>query len=59
MLDRTSTYYAPWHVVPADKKWFSRLAVTELLIEALTGLNLSWPPADFDVEDEKAKVAQL
>ncbi len=59
MLDRTSTDYAPWHVVPADKKWFSRLAVTELLIEALTGLNLSWPPADFDVEAEKAKVAQL
>ncbi len=43
----TSTDYAPWYVVPCDRKWYSRLAVTELLIEALKGLNLSWPPAGF------------
>jgi PPK2 family polyphosphate:nucleotide phosphotransferase len=58
MLDRTSTDYAPWHVVPCDKKWYSRLAITELLIEALEGLNLSWPPADFDVEAEKKRLAE-
>ncbi|NMD55421.1 MULTISPECIES: polyphosphate kinase 2 family protein [Tsukamurella] len=58
MLDRTSTDGAPWHVIPADRKWFSRLAITELLIEALEGLNLDWPPADFDVEHEKARLAQ-
>ncbi|WP_431939136.1 polyphosphate kinase 2 family protein [Nocardia grenadensis] len=48
VLDRTSTGYAPWYVLPADAKWYSRLAVTELLIEALEKLNLSWPPANFD-----------
>jgi PPK2 family polyphosphate:nucleotide phosphotransferase len=58
VLDKTSTDYAPWHVVPCDKKWYSRLAVTELLIEALTSLKMSWPPADFDVEAEKKRVAQ-
>jgi PPK2 family polyphosphate:nucleotide phosphotransferase len=58
VLDRTSTAYAPWHVVPCDRKWYSRLAITELLIEALEGLNLSWPPADFDVEAEKKRLAQ-
>ncbi len=58
MLDRTSTDRAPWHVIPADRKWFSRLAITELLIEALEGLDLDWPPADFDVEHEKARLAQ-
>ncbi len=58
VLDKTSTDYAPWHVVPCDKKWYSRLAVTELLIEALKSLNLSWPPADFDIEAEKAKLAE-
>ena len=47
MLERTSTDYAPWHVVPCDRKWYSRLAITELLIEALEGLDLSWPPAGF------------
>jgi PPK2 family polyphosphate:nucleotide phosphotransferase len=58
MLERTSTDYAPWHVVPCDRKWYSRLAILELLIEALEGLNLSWPPADFDVEAEKKRLAK-
>ena len=57
LLERTSTDYAPWHVVPCDRKWYSRLAILELLIEALEGLNLSWPPADFDVETEKRRLA--
>ena len=57
MLDKTSTDHAPWYVVPADKKWYSRLAVTELLIEALKSLELSWPPADFDVKAEKKRLA--
>jgi PPK2 family polyphosphate:nucleotide phosphotransferase len=56
VLDRTSTEYAPWYVVPCDRKWYCRLAVTELLIEALKDLNLSWPPPDFDVEAEKLRL---
>jgi PPK2 family polyphosphate:nucleotide phosphotransferase len=58
MLDKTSTDYAPWHIVPSDKKWYSRLAITELLIEALKKFDLEWPPADFDVEAEKKRVAE-
>jgi PPK2 family polyphosphate:nucleotide phosphotransferase len=58
VLDRTSTGYAPWYIVPSDRKWYSRLAINELLIEALEGLNLSWPPPDFDVEAEKKRLAQ-
>jgi PPK2 family polyphosphate:nucleotide phosphotransferase len=57
VLDRTSTDYAPWYVLPCDKKWYSQLAVTELLIEALKGMKLTWPPANFDVEAEKRKLA--
>jgi PPK2 family polyphosphate:nucleotide phosphotransferase len=57
LLDRTSTEYAPWYVVPCDRRWYSRLAATELLIHALEGLELSWPPADFDVEAEKKRLA--
>lgn len=57
MLDRTSTDYAPWHIVPCNRKWYSRLAVTELLIEALKRLNMAWPPPDFDVEAEKKRLA--
>ena len=58
MLEKTSTEYAPWHVVPCDRKWYSRLAILELLIEALEALNLSWPPADFDVAAEKKRLAK-
>jgi polyphosphate kinase 2 (PPK2 family) len=58
MLERTSTDYAPWHVIPCDRKWYSRLAITELLIEALKAFDLSWPPADFDIEAEKKRLAQ-
>lgn len=56
VLDRTNTEVAPWYAVPADRKWFARLAVSELLLEALRGLDLGWPPADFDVEAERARL---
>lgn len=52
VLDRTNTDYAPWYVLPSDRKWFARLAVTELLIGALDRLNLDWPPADFDIAEQ-------
>jgi PPK2 family polyphosphate:nucleotide phosphotransferase len=58
VFDKTSTDYAPWHLVPANRKWFSRLAITELLIGALEAMQLDWPPADFDVEAEKKRLAQ-
>ena len=56
-LERTSTDTAPWFVVPAEKKWYARLAVQHLLIDALQRLDLSWPSATFDVEVEKARLA--
>ncbi|CAN5860589.1 polyphosphate kinase 2 family protein [soil metagenome] len=59
VLDKTSTDYAPWHVVPCDKKWYSRLAITELLIESLKSLDLTWPPANFDVEAQKTRLKHV
>ncbi|KGM13214.1 PPK2 family polyphosphate kinase [Cellulomonas bogoriensis] len=56
VLDRTSTPVAPWHVVPADRKWYARLAVTELVAHALEGLDLQWPVAGFDVGAELARL---
>lgn len=58
MIRATSTEHAPWHVVPADRKWFARLAVGELLLEALRGLELTWPTADFDVAAELARLTE-
>ncbi len=59
VLDRTSTDLAPWYVVPADRKWYARMAVTELLVHALGGLDLSWPTTDVDVEAELARLAAI
>jgi PPK2 family polyphosphate:nucleotide phosphotransferase len=39
----TSTPHAPWHVVPADKKWFTRLVVAETMVATLAGLELAYP----------------
>src|SRR5436190_1467674 len=43
MLMRTSTKYAPWYIVPADHKWFTRLVIAELVVEALQSLGLAFP----------------
>lgn len=56
-ITRTSTDDAPWYVVPADRKWYARLAVQSLLLDALRGIDPQWPVADFDVDVEKARLA--
>ncbi|RDV09652.1 polyphosphate kinase 2 family protein [Arthrobacter sp. RT-1] len=52
-IAETSTRDAPWHVVPANKKWYARIAVQQLLLGALAELNLEWPKAEFDVSTER------
>lgn len=58
VMDKTSTVGAPWYVVPSDRKWYARLAVQQLLLEALREMELEWPKADFDVETERKRLAQ-
>lgn len=55
MIRNTSTKYAPWHVVPADHKWFSRLVVAEALINSLEELELSFPKVDSEKRGELKK----
>ncbi|WP_332643776.1 PPK2 family polyphosphate kinase [Aeromicrobium sp.] len=55
-IERCSTEWAPWHLIPSGRKWYRNWAVAALLAEKLRGLNLEWPPADFDVETEKARL---
>ncbi len=56
-IERTSTPDTPWYVVPADRKWYARLAVQQLLTATLEDMQLSWPRASFDVEVEKQRLA--
>ncbi len=46
MIAATSTRSAPWHVVPADNKWFTRLTVAATIVTALGGLGLHYPKVD-------------
>ena len=43
MIQKTATEYAPWYVVPADNKWFSRLVIAAAMVEALHDLDLAFP----------------
>lgn len=45
-IRHTATPYAPWYVVPADKKWFTRLVVGAVVHDALESLNLEFPTLD-------------
>jgi PPK2 family polyphosphate:nucleotide phosphotransferase len=56
-IAKCSTDVAPWHVVPADHKWYARWAVQQLLLDALSAIDPQWPPASFDVEAEKKRLA--
>ncbi|MFS0705744.1 PPK2 family polyphosphate kinase [Cellulomonas sp. 179-A 9B4 NHS] len=56
VLARTSTDVAPWYVVPADRKWYARLAVSALLHDALADLHLGWPEPTYDVAAELARL---
>ena len=56
-ITETDADHAPWFVVPADRKWFARLAVQRLLTDALRDIDPQWPKADFDVEAEKVRLA--
>jgi Polyphosphate kinase 2 (PPK2) len=51
MVRHTSTPRAPWHVVPADHKWFTRLVVVSAIVDTLQSLDLAFP----SVEPERAK----
>jgi len=51
MIRHTATPEAPWHVIPADNKWFTRIAVAAAIVDALEDLNLAYPI----VADEKKK----
>jgi PPK2 family polyphosphate:nucleotide phosphotransferase len=49
MLGRTSTEYAPWHVVPANRKWYRNLVVSGILIKTLQGMNCQFPEPEIDL----------
>ena len=55
-LERTNTEAAPWHVVPADRKWFRNLAIAWLLRDTLARMNPVWPATDVDLEASRRRL---
>jgi PPK2 family polyphosphate:nucleotide phosphotransferase len=56
MIQSTATKHAPWYVVPADNKWFTRLIVASAIIDALKELDLAFPDVDKAKKKESAAV---
>ena len=55
LLNHTSTPEAPWYVVPADRKWFARYLVSEIVLDALQGIDPQFPELS---DKEKAMLAE-
>jgi hypothetical protein len=58
VVRHTSSPFAPWHVVPADHKWFARVVIGSAIVSALEVLNLRFPRTDEATKAEFAKVRQ-
>jgi len=58
VFEKTSTEHAPWFVLPADHKWFPRLAIIEILTRTLSEMDLSWPKPRWSVETQRRKLAE-
>jgi PPK2 family polyphosphate:nucleotide phosphotransferase len=59
MFSNTSTKWAPWHIIPADNKWFTRLAVAAIIYEALERLDLQYPSLTPEKKAELQRVRKL
>jgi PPK2 family polyphosphate:nucleotide phosphotransferase len=59
MIRNTATDYAPWHVIPADNKWFTRLAVSDAIIDGMESLKLKYPSVDAAKKKELAEARKI
>ena len=55
VFERTSTPEAPWFLVPADERWYSRAVVSELLRTGLKNMNMTWPPLPEGVDPDEVR----
>jgi PPK2 family polyphosphate:nucleotide phosphotransferase len=45
-LNKCSTEHAPWYIIPADRKWFRNLVISQILLDKLRALKMEWPPLE-------------
>ena len=54
-MGRCSTDNAPWYVIPANRKWFRNLAIASIVVDAMEGLNMSYPEPSVDMDEIRRK----
>ena len=59
VLTATSTKYAPWYIVPADDKWYTRYVVAQIVLKALTAIDPKFPKLSPEVEKQLTQFRQL
>ena len=50
MLSKTSTEWAPWYIIPSDRKWYRNLAIATILVQTLQGLNMAYPDPEENLD---------
>lgn len=51
MLARTSTEFAPWYIIPGDRKWYRKLVIGEIMVDVMESLDLAYPSNEEDLSD--------
>jgi PPK2 family polyphosphate:nucleotide phosphotransferase len=59
VFNHTSTKWAPWHIIPANNKWFTRLAVADIIVAKLKSLNLKYPEVNPERMEQLLKAKEL
>ncbi len=59
MINNTNTEYAPWYLIPADKKWFTRTAVSAIIVKKLKNLNLEYPKVNKQQKEELLNIKKM
>ena len=51
MLEKTSTDYAPWYIIPANRKWYRNIVISNIIINTLESLNMKFPEPEDDLSN--------
>jgi PPK2 family polyphosphate:nucleotide phosphotransferase len=58
-IQKTSTKWAPWYIIPSNRKWYRNLMISSILVNKLKSLNMSYPEQEgFDIEAYRAELSQ-
>ena len=55
MLSKTSTAWAPWYIIPANRKWYRNLVISQIIVDTLAGLQMSYPAAEEGLDGTKVE----